>query len=143
MRIALVALLAAGSLAGVAAPSADATQDAGGCGSALRPEADADSFTGDADRLARETAANFAAAAARLCGSGALRAADLRAFSRLLVRNTAGAVDPIVYDDAEQGPDTLILEYGFSGAAPAETAIGSAIRCWREPTRAGCDQATD
>jgi len=143
MRIAFFALLAAASLAGLGATSADAMQAANGCGSALRPEADADSFTGDADRLARETGANFAAAAARLCGSGALRAADLRLFTRLLVRNTEGAVDPIVYDDAEQGPDTLILEYGFSSAAPAETAIGNAIRCWRDPTRAGCDQATD
>ncbi len=138
MRVALLAL----SLAGViAAASALAAQPAtGGCGTALRAEADAESFRADGARLARETATNFVAAAARLCTAGALRAADLAPFTRLVVRNAEGTADPNVYDDPEQGADALILEYAFTGAAPAQGAIETALRCWRQPERAGCDQ---
>lgn len=141
MRSLYLSLFAAAGLAAVAAPSAEAMQP--GCGAALRAEADAESFAADGERLARETATNFTAAATQLCGSGGLRAADLAAFTRLLVRNTEGASEPIVYDDAEQGPDTLILEYGFTPAAPSQAAIGRAIRCWRQPETTGCDQGGD
>ena len=85
MRILFAFLLFAAGLS--ALPEAGAAQ-AAGCGGALVPQADAESFTAagrdvDSARLARETGANFVAAATRLCGSGALRAADLAAFTRL------------------------------------------------------------
>jgi hypothetical protein len=143
MRLALVPLLLAATVPiGVAAPPAGAMQAGpAACGRALPAEADADSFGGDAAPLVRETGTRFAAAATGLCGAGALRAADLAPFTRLLVRKAEGAAEPTVYDDAEQGPDTLILEFGFAGdTAPAQAAIGAAIRCWRQPERAGCDQ---
>ena len=146
MRIALVGLLLAGASLPAAPPALAAQASAARCGGALRPEADAESFAAagrDAGALARETGTNFVAAASSLCGSGALRAAHLAPFTRLVVRNAEGNTDPVVYDDAEQGPDSLILEYAFIGAAPSAAAIGNAIRCWREPTRAGCDQAVD
>lgn len=141
MRTGLIATLLAGAVAALPAPPATAAQPAqGGCGAALRAEADAESFTADGARLARETGTNFVAAASRLCAAGALRAADLAPFTRLLVRNAEGAAGPTVYDDAEQGQDAIILEYAFAGAAPAPGAIETALRCWREPERAGCDQ---
>jgi hypothetical protein len=143
MRLVLVPLLLAASIPAIAAPPSKALQAApAACGRALPAEADAESFGGgDASRLARSTGANFAAAATRACAAGTLRAADLAPFVRLRVRKTEGAGEPTVYDDAEQGPDTLILEFGFAGgAAPAEAAIGTALRCWRQPDRAGCDQ---
>jgi hypothetical protein len=72
-----------------------------------------------------------------------LRAADLAAFTHLVVRNAEGTSEPVVYDDAEQGAENLILEYAFAGGAPSEAAIGTAIRCWRQPETAGCDQGGD
>ena len=84
------------------------------------------------------TGANFAAAAARLCGAGVVRAAHLRPYSRLLVRNAEGATEPNVYDDAEELPGALIIEYVFESAAPTQARIEAALRCWRNPQAAGC-----
>jgi hypothetical protein len=145
MRIILLSLAAAGALAGLAAPAAAQ----GGCQLSLRPEAERESFTSagraaDAARLAlltRESGANFAAAASHLCSQGVLRRAQLAPFTKLLVRNAEGAAEPHVYDDAEQSPGALILEYAFTDSgAPASAAIEDAIRCWREPQREGCGE---
>lgn len=146
MRFALAALLLTG-MSGPALPAAAMAAQAAPavCGN-IPPDADAESFASAAEAraLAQTTAANFAVAASRLCQTRALRAADLAPFSRLVVRRTEGTADPTVYDDAEQGPGSLIVEYGFAGGtAPGAPALETAIRCWREPTRAGCDQATD
>lgn len=147
MRIAFFALLGAGSIAALAAP-AGALQPSG-CAGAIRPQADAESFTaagrdGDTTALVASTGANFAAAAQRLCVAGTLRPADLTAFTTLVVRNAEGTAEPVVYDDAEQGAENVILEYAFAdGAAPSEAALGTAIRCWRRPETAGCDQGGD
>jgi len=146
MRILFTAL---SFIAGLAALPEAAAAQAGSCGGALVPQADAESFSAagrDADvaRLARETGTNFVAAASRLCGAGTLRAADLAAFTHLVVRNAEGTSEPVVYDDAEQGAENLILEFAFAdGPAPSEAAIGTAIRCWRQPETAGCDQGGD
>ncbi|HKR24525.1 MAG TPA: hypothetical protein VJS15_04645, partial [Allosphingosinicella sp.] len=89
--------------------------------------------------LAQATGTAFAAAASRLCASGVVTRAHLAPFSRLLVRNAEGAAEPAVYDDAEERPGALIIEYAFAdGGAPAQAAIESAIRCWRDPEREGC-----
>ena len=147
MRIALFALLLAGGVAALAAP-ASALQPAG-CAASIRPQADSESFTAagrDADTaaLVQSTGANFAAAAQRLCAAGTVRVAELAGFSTLVVRNAEGTAEPVVYDDAEQGEENVILEYAFvEGAAPSEAALGTAIRCWRRPESAGCDQGGD
>lgn len=143
MRILILALLLAGPAAAAPAPPVSKAMQtpAAGCGAALRAEADAESFSADGARLTRETGTAFVAAATRLCAAGALRPAHLAPFARLLVRSSDVSADPVVYDDAEQGADALILEYAFPGGrAPAAAAIETALRCWREPTRAGCDQ---
>lgn len=151
MRISLLALLAAGALAagaGMPAMEAFAAQPAaGGCRLSLRAEADPESFVGagraaDAARVAgliRDSGTNFAAAASHLCAAGVVRPTNLRPFSRLLVRNAEGAADPAIYDDAEEAPGALILEYAFAGGgAPPQAAIETALRCWRQPEGAGC-----
>lgn len=148
MRIALLSLLAAGALGAAAGPAA-AQAGHGACHISLRAEAETASFA-DAGReaapartaqLARETGAAFSAAASHLCASGAIRPAHVAPFSRLLVRNAEGASEPAVYDDAEQQPGALILEYAFAdGGAPVQPAIEAAIRCWRDPERAGCGE---
>ncbi len=148
MRIALLSLLAAGMLGAAAGPAA-AQPGHGACHIALRAEAEAASFAGAARsaapartaQLARATGAAFSAAASHLCASGVIRPAHVAPFSRLLVRNAEGAADPAVYDDAEQQPGALIIEYAFAdGGAPAQRAIEAAIRCWRDPERAGCGE---
>jgi hypothetical protein len=146
MRTALFVLFAAGGLA-AAAPAA---QPAGaGCQIALRAEAETASFAAagrDAApariaQLARATGAAFNAAASRLCAAGELRRAQVAPFSRLLVRNAEGAAEPNVYDDAEEQPGSLIIEYAFTdGGAPSGAAIEAAIRCWRNPEREGCSE---
>jgi len=145
MRIAFLSLLAAAAVSVAAAPSVAA--QGGGCQLSLRAEAEAASFA-DAGRstpaariaqLARETGAAFAAAASNLCGSGVVTRTHLAPFSRLLVRNAEGAAEPAVYDDAEERPGALIIEYAFAdGGAPAQAAIENALRCWRDPEREGC-----
>lgn len=149
MRTLLLSVLAAGALVAAASPAAAAQAAQGACRISLRAEAEAASFA-DAGRnaapartaqLAREAGAAFAAAASRLCASGAIRPAHVAPFSRLLVRNAEGAAEPAVYDDAEQLPGALILEYAFTdGGAPASAAIEAAIRCWRDPEREGCGE---
>jgi hypothetical protein len=112
-----------------------------GCGAALRAEADTESFPANAATLTQATGAAFVTAATHLCTAGGLRPADLTRFHRLLVRASETANGVVIYDDAEQGEDALILEYGFTnGAAPAAPAIETALRCWKDPARAGCDQ---
>lgn len=148
MRIALLSLLAAGVL-GAAAGPATAQARTGACRISLRAEAEAASFAGAGRnaapartaQIAREAGAAFAAAASHLCAAGVIRPAHVAPFSRLLVRNAEGADDPAVYDDAEQQPGALIIEYAFAGgAAPGQAAIEAAIRCWRDPEREGCGE---
>lgn len=143
MRIAFFAMAAV--LAMFTAPAA--AQPAG-CAGGLRAEADAESFTaagrsGDTAALVSSTGANFAAAAQRQCAAGTLRPADLTRFTTLVVRNAEGTMEPVVYDDPEQGEANIILEYAFAGAAPSEASLSTAIRCWRRPESAGCDQGGD
>lgn len=146
MRIAMFTLLFGAGIAAFGMP-AGALQP-GGCAASIRAQADEESFSGsgggDAEAVARATRANFAAAAQRLCAAGALRAADLAPFTTLLVRNAEGTMEPVVYDDAEQGEENIILEYAFADSSPpSEAALGTAIRCWRRPETAGCDQGGD
>lgn len=146
MRLRLLTLFAAaGALAAVASPASAAPPARSACSLSLRAEADAASFdmaeraAGAArTRLVAQTGANFAAAASHLCASGVVRAANLRPYNRLLVRNAEGANEPNVYDDAEESPGALIIEYVFDGGAPAQAAIEHALRCWRNPRAAGC-----
>jgi hypothetical protein len=149
MRTLLLSAVAAAALATAAAPAAAAPARPGACRISLRAEAEAASFANagrDAApartaQLAREAGAAFAAAASHLCASGVIRPAHVAPFSRLLVRNAEGAAEPAVYDDAEQLPGALILEYAFTGGgAPASAAIETAIRCWRNPERQGCGE---
>jgi hypothetical protein len=148
MRLKLLTLAAAGLAAAASAPSLAAQRArgaAGACALSLPAEADGMSFDdagrvsgAERARLVQATGANFAAAASRLCGAGVVRAAHLRPYSRLLVRNAEGASEPKIYDDAEEQAGALIIEYVFESAAPAQTAIEAALRCWRNPQAAGC-----
>jgi hypothetical protein len=151
MRNWLASLLAATALVatsgpGLALPPAHAAAaPAAGCHLALRAQADDDSFTaanraaGAArTRLVQETGANFAAAASHLCASGVVRAPNLARYRQLLVRDAEGATEPNIYDDAEEHPGALIIEYVFDAHAPTQAEIETALRCWRDPHRAGC-----
>ena len=149
MHTLLLSLLAAGALGSLACPAPAAQAQSRACRISLRAEAEAASFA-DAGRgaapartaqLATQTGAAFAAAASHLCASGVIRPAHVAPFSRLVVRNAEGAAEPAVYDDAEQLPGALIIEFAFAGGgAPAQAAIETAIRCWRDPERAGCGE---
>jgi hypothetical protein len=143
MRRAIAGLTAALALAGCAAEGTAST----GCASALRAEADAESFRAagrdaSAQRLAalaRDTGARFAAAAAKACADGALSASAFADYDRLLVQNGEGASEPVLYEEPLEFPRTLILQYLFeSGGAPAEAEIAEAFRCWREPDSEEC-----
>lgn len=149
MRLKLLTLAAAGLAAAAFAPTLAAQPGrgaAGACALSLPAEADGMSFDdagrasgAERARLVQATGANFAAAASRLCGAGVVRAAHLRPYSRLLVRNAEGAAEPNIYDDAEEQPGALILEYAFTGGTgPTRAAIEAALRCWRNPEAAGC-----
>jgi hypothetical protein len=147
MKLKLLTLAAAGGLAALAPTHEGAAQPAAGgaCALSLRAEADGESFemAGRADgivrdRFVRQTGANFAAAASRLCAARVLSAAHLRPYSRLLVRNAEAATEPNVYDDAEEQAGALIIEFVFEGAAPSAAQIERALRCWRNPQLAGC-----
>ena len=149
MRTLLVSLAAAGALAAVAAPAFAVQAPTPACRIALRAEAEATSFAGAGRnaspartaQIAARTGAAFAAAASRLCAARVITLANMRPFSHLLVRNAEGASDPAVYDDAEASPGALIFEYAFTdGGPPAQAAIENAIRCWRDPERAGCGE---
>ncbi|HVQ07160.1 MAG TPA: hypothetical protein VMS43_01870 [Allosphingosinicella sp.] len=148
MRLKLLTLAAAALAAAAFAPSLAAQPARGAaaaCALSLPAEADNASFDdagrasgAERARLVQATGANFAAAASRLCGAGVVRAAHLRPYSRLLVRNAEGATEPKVYDDAEELPGALIIEYVFESAAPTQAGIEAALRCWRNPQAAGC-----
>lgn len=146
MRTALLVLLAIG---GFAAAAQAAQPTPAGCRIALRAEAETSSFAAAGrnatpartTELARATGAAFNAAASRLCAAGVVRRAHVAPFSRLLIRNAEGAAEPNIYDDAEEQPGSLIIEYAFTdGGAPGQAAIEAAIRCWRDPEREGCGE---
>jgi hypothetical protein len=143
MRIALICLALAGAAA--ASPGLQAQQRgaAAACRISLPASADAETFTA-ADRSggpasAQQTGTVFAAAASRLCAAGAVRPAHFARYRRLLVRNAEGAAEPLVYDDAEEQPGVLIIEFAFAGGPPpSQTQVETALRCWRNPGAAGC-----
>lgn len=144
MRLLIHLSIAAAAVA--AAPAAAATQtESAVCRLSLPAAPDAQSFAGSgrdgarAAALAEQTGAVFAAAASQLCAAGVVRPAQLRPYSRLLVRNAEGADSPSIYDDAEEQPGALIIEYAFAdGPAPVQAAVEAALRCWRNPAAAGC-----
>ncbi|HYD12808.1 MAG TPA: hypothetical protein VEC11_08165 [Allosphingosinicella sp.] len=147
MKLKLLALAAAGALAAFAGTGpAHSVQPAGGaCAIGLAAEADGESFemAGRAEgaaqaALVQQTGRNFAQAAARLCTARVLSAANLRPYRKLLVRNAEAATEPNIYDDAEEQPGALIIEYVFESAAPSAAQIERALRCWRSPQLAGC-----
>jgi hypothetical protein len=147
MRIGLAILLSTGAVAAAAGQSLATPPARAACHLSLRAEADVQSFA-DAGRnaaparttqLSQATGAAFAAAANHLCASGVVRAPQLARYTRLLVRNAEGASTPNIYDDAEEQQGALIIEYAFTdGGAPAQAAIETALRCWRNPQGAGC-----
>lgn len=144
MRVMLLSLLAAGAVAASAGPGlAQGT----GCQLSLPARAETQTFAeaghdaspARTSALAEATGRAFAAAASRLCASGVVTRAQLAPFTFLLVRNAEGADEPGVYDDMEQNPGALIVEYAFAdGGAPPQAAIEAGIRCWRDPEREGC-----
>jgi hypothetical protein len=143
MRIGLLILGAAGALMAAAPANAAQRSARSACVPALRAEPDAASFTAAGrargPALAQAVGANFSAAAASMCASGALRAGVFAPYRRLLVRNAEGADNPNIYDDSEEQPGALIIEYAFAGGpAPSRAAIEAALRCWRNPEAAGC-----
>jgi hypothetical protein len=149
MRMKLKLLALAASAGGLAAllpvQQAAAQPAANACGVSLRAEADADSFEimggpeGAArDRAVQQTAASFATVATRLCASRVMTAANLRPYSRLLLRSAAAATEPNVYDDAEEARGALILEFAFENAVPTAAQIEHGLRCWRNPQGQGC-----
>ena len=147
VKLKLLTLAAAGALAALAGSGHKAAaQPAGGaCSLSLRAEADGESFemAGRASgaaraRLVQQTGANFAAAASRLCASRVVTAANLRPYNKLLVRNAEAATEPNIYDDAEEQPGALIIEYVFESAAPTQAQIEHGLRCWRNPQAQGC-----
>jgi len=146
MRIILLSLVAGASLCTVANGAATAQPRraaAAPCHLSLPAQADTDTFSSagrtGATALTQQTGAAFAAAASHLCASGVVRPANLARFRSLLVRNAEGAATPNVYDDAEEHPGVLIIEFAFAdGPAPTQAAIEAALRCWRNPNGAGC-----
>jgi hypothetical protein len=147
LRSALLAWLIAGGLAALpqglgAAPRP--AKPAADCADGLKVELDRDSlarreegppFTDEAiDRFAGEAGAAFKTAARELCANGALQQVTFVPFRRLLVRSGSGAVDTLIYEDAETlGPDTLIFEWVFSEeklGLPAPADIAAGLRCW-------------
>jgi hypothetical protein len=147
MKLKLLTLAAAAALVAFASPGHKASaQPAGGtCSLSLRAEADGESFemagraSGAArDRMVQQTGANFAAAASHLCASRVVTAANLRPYSKLLVRNAEAATEPNIYDDAEEQPGAVIIEYVFESAAPTQAQIEHGLRCWRNPQAQGC-----
>ena len=145
MRVPMMIIAASGALCAampaLAVPPARAA--AGGCHVALTASPDTESFanagaTGSAAR-AQQVGTLFAAAASHLCGSGVVRPASLARYRSLLVRDAEGATDPNIYDDAEEHPGALIIEFAFAGGgAPSQAQIEAALRCWRNPHAAGC-----
>ena len=152
MRVTMLMMAAAGAIGALAPASAvpPARQAArpaaaAGCRIALPATADNESFT-NAGRSggaasAQQTGAVFAAAAAHLCAAGVVRPANVARYRSLLVRDAEGAADPNVYDDAEEHPGALIIEFAFAGGgAPSQAQVEAALRCWRNPHGAGCSR---
>jgi len=144
MRIQITMLAAAGAALGLMpAMATPPARPAAGCHVALAASADAESFT-NAGRSggaasAQQTGAVFASAAAHLCAAGVVRPANLARYRSLLVRDAEGASDPNIYDDAEEHPGALIIEFAFAGGGPPTQAqVEAALRCWRNPHGAGC-----
>src|SRR4051812_1572812 len=146
MHMTLLLLAAAGAIgAGAPAMALPPARAAAGaaCHIALPATADAESFTNagrsGAAASARLTGAVFAAAANHLCATGIVRPANVARYRSLLVRDAEGAADPNVYDDAEEHPGALIIEFAFADAGPPSQAqVEAALRCWRNPHGAGC-----
>lgn len=148
MKLKLLAFAAAGTLAAFAGadrPLSAQPAAGGACALSLRAEVDGESFdmleapSGAArDRLVQQTGTNFAAAASRLCAARVVTATTLRPYTRLLVRAAAAATEPTVYDDAEEQPGALIVEFAFGTAAPTAAQIEHGLRCWRNPQAQGC-----
>ena len=143
MRV-LVSILAAAGAALAFAPSM-AAQPArpAACHIALPATADAESFTNagrsDGPASAQQTGTIFAAAANHLCAAGLVRPANVARYRSLLVRDAEGATNPNVYDDAEEHPGALIIEYAFAdGGPPTQAQVEAALRCWRNPHGPGC-----
>ena len=148
MRIQITKLAAAGALLALAPirPAEalpPARPAAAGCHIALPAAADNESFT-NAGRSggaasAQQTGAVFAAAAAHLCAAGIVRPANVARYRSLLVRDAEGAANPNVYDDAEEHPGVLIIEFAFAaGGPPSQAQVEAALRCWRNPHGPGC-----
>ena len=142
MRIHLSILMAAAAIAaGAPALAAQPARAAAGC-HALPASPDSESFT-NAGRSggaasAQQTGTVFAAALTHLCGT-VVRPANLARYRSLLVRDAEGAANPNIYDDAEEHPGVLIIEYAFAGAGPPTQAqVEAALRCWRNPHGPGC-----
>ena len=147
MRVGLMILATIGSFGASAAPAlavpgarpaAPAT-----CHIALTARPDTDSFTAanraNGAALTQATGAAFTAAATHLCAAGIVRPAHVARYRSLMVRDAEGATDPNVYDDAEEHPGVLIIEFAFAdGGPPTQAQIEAALRCWRNPHGAGC-----
>jgi hypothetical protein len=144
----LLSILAAAGAVGALAPAlalppARAARPAAGCHIALPASADTESFT-NAGRSggaasAQQTGTVFAAAANHLCATGIVRPANVARYRSLLVRDAEGAATPNIYDDAEEHPGALIIEFAFADASPPSQAqVEAALRCWRNPHGAGC-----
>src|SRR5215217_7129220 len=123
MRVSMLMMAAAGAISALApalavAPARPAARPAtAGCRIALPATADNESFT-NAGRSggaasAQQTGTVFAAAASHLCASGVVRPANVARYRSLLVRDAEGAADPNIYDDAEEHPGALIIEFAF------------------------------
>jgi hypothetical protein len=144
MRVHLLMLAAAGAI-GAPAPAMalPPARVAAACHISLPASPDNESFT-NAGRSggaasAQQTGAAFAAAAAHLCAAGIVRPANVARYRSLLVRDAEGAATPNIYDDAEEHPGALIIEYAFAdGGPPTQAQIEAALRCWRNPHGAGC-----
>src|SRR3954467_6966477 len=150
MRMTKLMVAAAGAIGALspalaAPPARPAPRPAAsaGCHIALPASADNESFT-NAGRnggaaSAQQTGTVFAAAANHLCASGVVRPANVARYRSLLVRDAEGAADPNIYDDAEEHPGALIIEFAFADAGPPSQAqVEAALRCWRNPHGAGC-----
>ncbi|TMJ20222.1 MAG: hypothetical protein E6G92_10855 [Alphaproteobacteria bacterium] len=142
MRIALIGLALAGAVAVSPGHSAQ-PRAAASCHLSLPASPDSETFAGaghsGAAASAQQTGALFASAASHLCASGVVRPANLARYRRLLVRNAEGANEPNIYDDAEEQPGALIIEFAFAGGPPpTQEAVEAALRCWRNPGAAGC-----
>jgi hypothetical protein len=145
MRIALIGLALASAAAAAPGLAAQPRAAAPACRIALPASADAETFTaaerGGGPASAQQTGTVFAAAAAHLCAAGIVRPTHFARYRRLLVRNAEGAAEPTIYDDAEEQPGALILEFAFAdGPPPTQGQVEAALRCWRTPGAAGCGE---